>query len=93
MLVIFPPCWRARVLFPESPAILFKICFGPLARFQQAHLPLSLAGFCSALPFVAISHVPAVVYQSQIASSIVQAVAVYMVTFFTLSELPAQNAF
>jgi len=56
-------------------------------------LPLSFAGFRRALPVVAISYIPAVVHQPQIASSIVQAVAVYMVTFFTHSKLPAQNAF
>jgi hypothetical protein len=56
-------------------------------------LPLSFAGFRRVLPVVAISYIPAVVHQPQIASSIVQAVAVYMVTFFTRSKLPAQNAF
>jgi hypothetical protein len=57
------------------------------------HLLLSFAGFCSVLPVVAISYIPAVVHQPQIASSIVQAITIYMVTFFALSKLPAQNAF
>jgi hypothetical protein len=56
-------------------------------------LPLSLAGFCSILPVVAISYVSAVVHQPQITSSIVQAIAIYMIAFFALAELPAQNAF
>jgi Ca2+/Na+ antiporter len=56
-------------------------------------LPLPFAGFCNALPVVAISYVSAVVHQSQIASSVVQAVAIYMVAFFSLPKLPAQNAF
>jgi len=42
---------------------------------------------------MAISHVSAVVHQPEIASSVVQAVAVNMVTFFSLLEFPAQNAF
>jgi hypothetical protein len=56
-------------------------------------LPLPLAGFCSVLPVVTISHVPAVVYQSQIAPSVVQAVAIYMIAFFSILHPPAQNAF
>jgi hypothetical protein len=36
-----------------------------------------------------ISDIPAMVHKPQIASSIVQAVAVYMITLFTLSEMPA----
>jgi hypothetical protein len=56
-------------------------------------LPLLLAGFCSVLPVVAISYVSAVVHHPKIASSIVQAVAVNMIAFFTLSKLPTQNAF
>jgi hypothetical protein len=42
---------------------------------------------------MAISYVSTVVHQPKIASSVVQAVAVYMIAFFTLSELPAQKAF
>jgi hypothetical protein len=42
---------------------------------------------------VAISYVSAVINQPKIASSVVQAVAVYMVAFFAFSDLPAQNAF
>jgi hypothetical protein len=56
-------------------------------------LPLPFAGFCNALPVVAISYVSAMVYLSQIVSPVVQAVAIYMVAFFTLLKLPAQNAF
>jgi hypothetical protein len=36
-----------------------------------------------------ISDIPSMVHQPQIASVVVQAVAIYVVTFFTLSELPA----
>lgn len=42
---------------------------------------------------MAVSYVPAVVHQPQIASSVVQAIAVYMVAFFTLLQSPTQNAF
>jgi hypothetical protein len=38
---------------------------------------------------MAVSYVPAVVHESQITSSVIQAVAVYMVAFFAFSETPA----
>ena len=56
-------------------------------------MPLPLAGFGAALPVMAVSYVSAMVHQPQIASSIVQAVAVYMIAFFALLQPPAQNAF
>jgi hypothetical protein len=75
--------------------IIFGVRFrvGLLCKHQQPQLPLPFAGFCNALPVVAISYVSSVVYLSQIASSVVQAVAIYMVAFFSFSQLPAQNAF
>jgi len=42
---------------------------------------------------MAVSYVSAVVYQPQIASSVVQPVAVYVITFFPLLQPPAQDAF
>jgi hypothetical protein len=48
-----------------------------------------LAGLGNMLPTMAISDISAVIYKPQIVSSIVQAIAVYVVTFFALSELPA----
>jgi hypothetical protein len=42
---------------------------------------------------MAVSYVPAVVHQPQIASSVIQAVAVYMIAFFALLQPPAQDAF
>jgi hypothetical protein len=48
-------------------------------------IAFSFTGACNALPIVAISYVPAVVHQPKIASSVVQAVAVCMVAFFSFS--------
>ncbi len=45
---------------------------------HPSQLPLPLASFGDALPVMAVSYVSAVVHQPQIASSVVQAVAVYM---------------
>ena len=47
------------------------------------------AGLCDMLPTMTISDIPAMVHKPQIVSSIVQAVAIYMITFFTISEMPA----
>ena len=60
---------------------------------HQSQLPLPLASFGDALPVMAVSYVSAVVHQPQIASSVVQAVAVYMIAFFALLHPPAQDAF
>jgi hypothetical protein len=48
-----------------------------------------LAGSGNMLPTMAISDIPAMVHKPQIVSSIVQAVAIYMITLFTISEMPA----
>jgi len=61
--------------------------------YHQSQLLLSFTGSGNALPVMAVSYVPAMVHQPQIASSVVQAVAVYMVAFFALLQPPAQNAF
>jgi hypothetical protein len=50
---------------------------------------MSLADFCNMLPAMAISYIPAMVHKSEIISSVIQAVSVYVVTLFATLEMSA----
>ena len=52
-----------------------------------------LAGLGNMLPAMTISDIPAMVHKPQIASVVVQAVAIDMITLFAFLQMPAQNAF